>query len=110
MRRRFNAQGVFYDTHGEYPEIVRRVATEQQVALIDMHRKSEIVLKQYGPEDSRRLFLQLKPGENANYPNGVDDNTHFSPFGAEKMASLAVEGIREQRLGLAKYLKRNARK
>jgi len=110
MRRRFDAQGFFYDTHGEYPEIVRRVASEQKVALIDMHRKSEIVLKQYGPEDSRRLFLQLKHGENANYPNGVDDNTHFPPFGAEKMASLAVEGIREQRLGLAKYLKRNARK
>ena len=32
--------------------------------------------------------------------------THFSPVGAEVMASLAVDGIREQKLGLAKYLKR----
>jgi len=107
MRRHFDSQGVFHDTHGEYPDIVRAVAAEQKVALIDMHRKSEQVLKRYGPEESRKLFLQLKPGENANYPQGVEDNTHFSPLGAEVMAGLAVEGIKEQKLGLAKFLKRN---
>src|ERR1041384_3953922 len=33
MRRRFDSQGVFHDTHGEYPDIVRNVAAEQKVAL-----------------------------------------------------------------------------
>ncbi|HYP53644.1 MAG TPA: rhamnogalacturonan acetylesterase [Pyrinomonadaceae bacterium] len=108
MRRRFDKQGAFYDSHGEYPDLVRRVAAEQKVALIDMHRKSEQVLVRYGPDESRKLFLQLKAGEHANYPKGVDDNTHFSPLGAEIMAGLAVEGIREQRLGLARFLKKNA--
>lgn len=106
MRRRFTKEGAFYDVHGEYPDITRRVASELNVALIDMHRKSEKVLVKYGPEESRKLFLQLKAGENPNYPQGVDDNTHFSPLGADIMASLAVEGIREGRLGLAKFLKR----
>ena len=110
MRRRFDKQGVFQDTHGEYPDIVRGVAAEQRVAVIDMHRKSEKVLKGYGPEESRKLFLQLKPGKNPNYPQGIEDNTHFSPLGAETMARLAVEGIREQRLGLAKFLKKPAAK
>lgn len=109
MRRRFDKQGNFQDTHGEYPDIVRSVASEQKVVLIDMHRKSEKVIKQYGPEESRKLFLQLKAGENPNYPQGVEDNTHFSPLGAEIMASLAVEGIREQKIGLAKLLKKNAK-
>jgi lysophospholipase L1-like esterase len=107
MRRRFDPQGNFQDTHGEYPDIVRAVAAEQRVALIDMHRKSEKVLKEYGPEASRKLFLQLKTGENPNYPKGVEDNTHFSPLGAEVMAELAVEGIKEQKLGLAKFLKKH---
>jgi lysophospholipase L1-like esterase len=107
MRRRFDAQGAFYDTHGEYPDIVRRVAAEQKVALIDMHRASEKVLVKYGPEESRKLFLQLKAGENPNYPQGVEDNTHFSPLGADIMADLAVEGFRSQRLGLAKFLKKS---
>jgi lysophospholipase L1-like esterase len=110
MRRRFDREGNFQDSHGVYPSIVREVAAEYKVALIDMHRKSEQVIKKYGVEESRKLFLQLKPGENSNYPKGVEDNTHFSPLGAEVMARLAVEGIREQKLGLARYLmKVNAR-
>src|SRR5215218_8240277 len=100
MRRRFDKDGKFYDTHGEYPDIVRAVAKEQQVPLIDMHCTSEGVIVKYGVEGSRQMFLQLKPGENPNYPNGIEDNTHFSPFGAEEMAKLAVAGIREAKLGL----------
>jgi lysophospholipase L1-like esterase len=109
MRRRFDEKGVFYDAHGVYPDIVRRVAAEQKVALIDMHRKSEKVLVRYGVEESKKLFLQLAAGEHANYPQGVNDNTHFSPRGAEVMAGLAVEGIRERKLGLAKFLKKARR-
>jgi lysophospholipase L1-like esterase len=106
MRRRFDPEGNFQDSHGVYPDIVREVARQYKVALIDMHRKSEQVIKRYGVEESRKLFLQLKPGENSNYPRGVEDNTHFSPLGADVMARLAVEGIREQKLGLARYLKK----
>lgn len=109
MRRRFTKEGVFQDVHGVYPGIVREVAAGHKVPLIDMHRTSERVLVRLGPEESRKLFLQLKPGENPNYPNGVDDNTHFNPRGAEEMAALAVEGIRERGLGLAKYLLKTRR-
>lgn len=73
MRRRFDYKGVFFDTHGDYPDIVRAVAKEYRVPLIDMHRKSEAVLKRYGVEPSRRLFLQLRSGENPNYPNSIED-------------------------------------
>src|SRR5687767_4557480 len=37
MRRRFDKVGKFYDTHGEYPAIVRGVAKEKKAPLIDMH-------------------------------------------------------------------------
>ena len=106
VRRRFDDQGRFYDSHFDYPDIVRAVAAEQRAALIDMHRMSEKVLVKYGPEESRKLFLQLKAGENPNYPQGVEDNTHFSPLGADIMAALAVDGFREQRLGLVRFLKK----
>ena len=105
MRRKFDSTGNFVDTHGEYPDIVRTVAKEQKVPLIDMHRDSEVVIKSYGIEGSRKLFLQLKPGENSNYPNGIEDNTHFNPLGADEMAKLAVKGIKDNKIGLKKYLK-----
>ena len=109
MRRKFTKEGAFVDQHGVYPGLVREVAAELRVSLVDMHSKSERLLVGYGPEGSRKLFLQLKAGEHVNYPNGIEDNTHFNPLGAELMARLAVEGIREQRLGLAKYLLKEAR-
>ncbi|HEV7682617.1 MAG TPA: LamG-like jellyroll fold domain-containing protein [Pyrinomonadaceae bacterium] len=105
MRRRFDDKGNFFDTHGEYPDIVRAVAAEHKVLLIDMHRDSERLIKQYGVAASRKLFLQLAPGENPNYPKGIEDNTHFSPLGAGLMAGLVVDAIRKQKLGLAKELK-----
>src|SRR5215210_2144614 len=55
MRRRFDKEGDFQDSHGVYPDIVREVAAEYKVPLIDMHRKSEQVIKQYGVEESRKL-------------------------------------------------------
>ena len=106
MRRRFDKNGIFHDSHGEYPQIVRSVALEMHVPLIDMHRKTEALLKLFGPEASSALFLQLPPHESVNYPNGIQDNTHFSPFGARIVASLAVEGIREAGLGLTKSFRK----
>lgn len=94
MRRRFDAAGHVEDSHAEYPAIVRAVAREHAVPLIDMHRSSERAIQQYGVEGSKRLFLWLGPNENANYPAGIEDNTHFSPLGAKVMAALAVEGLR----------------
>lgn len=106
MRRKFDAEGKFVDQHGVYPEIVRAVAREYKASLIDMHRESEKLLVKYGVEDSKKLFLQIKAGEHPNYPNGVTDNTHFVPLGAEEMARLAVEGMRREKIGLRKYLKK----
>lgn len=106
MRRRFDKDGKFYDTHGEYPDIVRVLAAEYKVPLIDMHRLSETVIVKYGVEGSRKLFLQLKPGENANYPNGIDDNTHFSPLGAEEMAKVVVGDLRNGKTGLERLVRR----
>lgn len=104
-RRRFHTKGDFYDTHGEYPDLVREVAKRERVALIDMNRSSGDALRLFGPEASSALFLQLAPGENVNYPNGIQDNTHFSPFGARIIAGLAVEGLRASGLDLAKHLR-----
>lgn len=104
-RRKFDSNGNPQDTHGEYPAAVKSAATETKTVLIDMQRLTEIVLKNYGIEKSKTLFLHLKPGENPNYPNGVEDNTHFNQAGAEEMAKLAVSEIRHQKIGLRKHLK-----
>jgi len=41
VRRRFDEAGFFYDTHGEYPRVVREVAAEEGVPLLEMEDLSE---------------------------------------------------------------------
>ena len=104
-RRNFDKNGQLKDTHGEYPDIVRAIATEQDVPLIDMHKSSAEVVASFGADSSAKLFLQVEPGETPNFPEGVHDNTHFRPLGAELMARLAVDAIRSLHLPLAAHLK-----
>jgi len=109
-RRNFDKEGHFKDTHMGYPDVVRAVAKEYNVPLIDMYNKTQQLLEKLGPDESTKLFNQLEPGVSPNYPNGVKDNTHFSEYGAQVMSQLAVEGIRELQLPLAKRLIDNKEK
>lgn len=104
-RRSFDSTGAARETHAEYAPLVRQVARDSGVALVDMDRLSIAILDGYGPERSRALFLQLPAGANPNYPQGVEDNTHFSPAGAALMARLAVEGLRAAGVPLMSLLR-----
>ena len=105
VRRRFDEKGEFYDSHGEYPDVVRALAKELKVPLIDMQAKTEKLLRTMGEEDSKKIFLFVAPGVLTRYPNGVEDNTHLCDFGAIRIAGLAVDGIRSAKLPIRKYLK-----
>jgi DNA sulfur modification protein DndE len=103
VRRNFE-EGMLVDTHGEYPSIVRKLAAELNVPLIDMHKKSQILVSELGEEGSLPLFLQIPAGVYEKVPEGKIDNTHSSEKGAVAIASLFLEGVKEQHLGLEKYL------
>lgn len=92
-------------SHGDYPAAITRLGKEEGVPVIPLHEKSIALLEQLGEEQSKSLFLWLEPGEHANYPEGIRDNTHFNEHGAAEMAKLVVQGIREAKLPLAAYVK-----
>jgi lysophospholipase L1-like esterase len=96
---------MFYDVHGVYPDIVRGVARDLEVPLIDMHHRSKQLIEKLGAEESKKIFLWIDPGTYTSLPNGKEDNTHFSEHGATQMALLAVEGLRVLDVDLAKRLK-----
>ena len=104
-RRQFDSSGHVRETHLEYSALVREVAKQFNVPLIDLDEKSRALLQKFGPENSRLLFMQLDPGEHPNYPAGRNDNTHFNELGARKMAQLVLEGIRELHLQLVQFIR-----
>lgn len=103
-RRKFDSTGKIQETHEVYAGIVRKVAAEQQVPLIDLDRESQELLQQLGPETSKLLFNYLVPGQNPHYPEGHQDDTHFDELGARRMAELVLHDIMEQHLGLTDYI------
>ena len=103
-RRQFDSTGRIRETHEVYSNLARAVAKELNVPLIDMDRKSRELLQQFGPENSKLLFLQLLPGEHPNYPDGKNDNTHFNELGARLMAQLVLKEIKAMNLELAERI------
>jgi len=95
-RRKFDTNGKIEGTHDVYSQIVRDVAKEEKVVLLDMDKITQQFYQQVGVENSRLLFLQLKPGEHPNYPDGKEDNTHFNELGARLVAQEVLVEIKKQ--------------
>ena len=110
VRRNFNEFGVLEDTHGAYPFMARYVADKMNVPFVDMQLKSEDLVLSLGQEKSKEIYMWIKPGQYEMYPEGRQDNTHFTEKGATEMARLAVEGLKENKLELTKFLKEPANK
>jgi lysophospholipase L1-like esterase len=105
VRRKFDSVANLEDTHGEYLLVVRKLAKEMNIPLIDMEQKSRKLIEKLGPEESKKLFMWLEPGSYENYPKGLKDDTHLNELGATQIAQLAVEGIKELNLDIAKFIK-----
>ena len=62
-RRKFDETGRLTNTHGVYPEAVRKVAAAENVPLLDLTVGTEKLLQQLGPESSKRLFRWIPADE-----------------------------------------------
>ncbi|MBE1877617.1 carbohydrate-binding protein [Myceligenerans pegani] len=82
----------------DLPAEMRRLGSELGVPVIDLTAKSQALVESLGPNESARLYLRQAE-------DGYRDNTHFSEYGAGRMADLVVEGVREHNLSLVSYLR-----
>jgi lysophospholipase L1-like esterase len=104
-RRKFDASGHIEETHAVYAALVRKVAAEQGIPLIDLDEKSKTLIQQFGPENSKLLFNYLAPDEHPNYPEGHKDDTHFNELGARKMAEIVLSEIKSLHLELSEHIR-----
>ena len=80
--------GVDHNTLGDFPATVREVAKEENVALIDLHAMSRTFYNALG----RQIDLAFQ------------DGTHHNNYGSYELAKCIVEGIKQNKLGLARFL------
>ena len=103
-RMRFDKEGKIEETHREYSAAVWEVGKQLNTPVIDLDAKSRELLQQFGPVQSKLLFMQLDSLQHPNYPNGQKDNTHFNEFGARRMAELVLAEIRHLNVELAERI------
>ncbi|TWT37629.1 Rhamnogalacturonan acetylesterase RhgT [Posidoniimonas corsicana] len=80
--------GLDKDTLGEYPQTVRDVAAEMNAPLIDLHATS------------KQLYQDLDD----RLDSAFQDGTHHTNFGAELLAALVADGVRQSAPDLAAHL------
>ena len=110
-RRKFDDDGNSFpksfrlaNTHGDYPAVVKEVAKEENVPLIDLQAEDQVLFNKLGPEGTKKIFLWVLPGKYRLLPDGKEDNTHFTQYGAIQIAGLVVRQIRKLDLPLKDFL------
>ena len=115
-RRTYNATTGLYDsTIGSlegYPAAALEVATELGITGLDLYDYSKTVLSGLTETTSRQLYCFVPndfPGYDASklvkYVDGIEDNTHFSEYGANIWAKEAARLIGATGLSISGYVK-----
>jgi lysophospholipase L1-like esterase len=90
-RLTFGPDGKITNSLGDFPEAVRQAAKEENVALIDLNAMSKPFYEALGTEKAHLAFAGK-------------DTTHHSDYGAYELAKCIVQGIKDAKLPLMKYL------
>jgi lysophospholipase L1-like esterase len=105
VRRKFDDKGKLVDTYGDYVTVVRELAAEMKVPLVDLYKKTWDLVEGMGPEESKKLFLYVPPGRFTKLPEGKKDDSHLNIEGATEVARLAAQGLKELHLEISTYIK-----
>jgi lysophospholipase L1-like esterase len=103
-RRTFDEKGKITNSLGDYPDAARKVAIELNVSFIDLNAMTKTLYEALGPENSKKAFVIYQANSFPGEPNALNDNTHFNSFGAYQLAKCIIEGIKENNLGIEKFI------
>ncbi len=89
------SNGVWSANFEAYGNVMRKMAAEQDLALIDLTASSGALCNSFGEEGAKALFMMFGAGEWPNYTGGSTDQTHLSYYGAYKFAQCVAKGVQE---------------
>lgn len=88
-----------------YPVIMRQVAKDYKVLLIDVNLKTRDFVTMLGDKASIPYYRWVEPGVDPIFPEGKKDDTHMMEKGAKQVALFVAEGIKELNIaGLSEYV------
>lgn len=90
-----NEQHLKQAIHGDYPDAMTEVSRRTKVPCIDLYNSSRRLIEATGIEGSKKFFMIFGSGDYANYPEGIEDDTHLRYEGAVAFAGLVAQGLKE---------------
>lgn len=106
-RRTFDSAGRVTNSLLEYPAAVRKLAADENVALIDLNAMSKVMYEAWGEKGSVKAFVHYPANTFPNQPKALEDDTHFNSYGAYEISKCVIEGIRKALPNLAKHLRKD---
>jgi pectinesterase len=97
VRRLYNAEGTIRTTQTPYVEVVRALAKEKQVPLVDLHQISMADAEHAGDD----VWADLSPRDD----RGQVDRTHLNAKGSEVVGRMVADALRTAVPELAAYLR-----
>jgi lysophospholipase L1-like esterase len=88
-RRMMDSAGHVTNSLNQYPDAVRQLAKAQNVPLIDLNAMSKTLYEAIGPKELSKAFV---------------DQTHHNAYGGYELAKCVVQGILDEKLGLANFI------
>jgi lysophospholipase L1-like esterase len=105
VMRTFKDKVLVDDRLKSYPGIMRAVAREYNVPLIDANVMTRDLVLSLGDEASKKLYMWCDSTEDKAHPKGDKDDTHTRYAGAHKIAEFVVQGMQDLKIkDLTKYL------
>jgi pectinesterase len=96
VRRQFKEDGMIHSSLARHAEIVREIARDLRVPLVDLHDRSLAVCNALGPDVCTALMSQ-------NKPNGGYDGTHLTRAGSMIMGAIVADELKRAVPELARH-------
>jgi hypothetical protein len=88
-RRMMDSSGQVTNSLKDYPDAVRKLAKDQNVALIDLNAMSKTLYEAIGAKELANAFV---------------DQTHHNAYGSYEVAKCIVQGVEDNKLDLAIFV------
>ncbi len=100
---------VLTDTHGLYIVAPRDVAQRMNVHFVDANRITHQMEDSLGVDGSKKLHMNFAPGEHPLFPDGKEDNTHYTAYGAQMVADRLADALCKEIPLLSRYRVQNTK-
>jgi hypothetical protein len=89
---------------------MRQISALENVPLVDLNAMSKTLYEAWGPESSKKAFVHFPANSFPGQESKLEDNTHFSTYGAYQLARCVAAALAASGTPIASMIRPGFRK